>query len=180
MAGIGRRVARAAVRWRLIDAKFRHNKRRYFLQTLLAAITIMAVLLVLDSVEQTVLIASLGASAFIAFAMPRSYGSRPRLMLGGYAVGTVVGCSLSWLAAMLTASSGLDARLMQIVFGAIAMGLTFFLMVLTDTEHPPAAALALGYVLNEWDLGTVAVVIAGIGTLVIVKEIFRQRLMDLV
>jgi len=180
MQSLGRKIARWAVRWRLVDAKFRHNKRRYFLQTLLSVITVMAVLLVLDSVAHTVLIASLGASAFIAFAVPRSFPSQPRYMLGGYCVGTAVGCLLSWIAGWLAGGVGLDPRLTQLVCGAVAMGLAFFLMVLTDTEHPPAAALALGYVLNEWDWGTVGVVMAGIAMLVVVKQIFREKLMDLV
>ncbi len=180
MTSLSTQLARFVERSRLVDSKFRQNKRRYVLQTLLAAVTMMAVLLVLDEVEQTVLIASLGASAFIAFAMPRSYPSQPRYMIGGYCVGTVVGCLLSLLAAVLADQAGLDPRGVQIVCGAVATGLAFFLMVLTDTEHPPAAALALGYVLNEWHLGTVFVVLGGITALAIVKELFRPRLMDLV
>ncbi|MGI9330033.1 MAG: HPP family protein [Gammaproteobacteria bacterium] len=180
MESLGKKIARASERWRVVDSKFIHNKRRYLLQTLLSVITILAVLLVLDSVTHTVLIASLGASAFIAFALPRSYPSQPRYMLGGYCVGTVVGCLLSWTAGWLAGGVGLDLRLTQLVCGAVAMGLAFFLMVLTGTEHPPAAALALGYVLNEWDWGTVGVVMAGIAMLVVVTQIFRARLMDLV
>ena len=62
----------------------------------------------------------------------------------------------------------------------MATGLAFFLMVLTDTEHPPAAALALGYVLNEWQLDTVVVVLGGVTALAVVTQLFRARLMDLV
>jgi len=180
MTTLGERLARATVRWRLVDSKFRHNKLQYVLQTLLAVITIMVVLLALDSVQQTVLIASLGASTFIAFAMPRSYPSRPRYMIGGYCVGTVVGCLLSLLSIGLADQVGLDRRTTQIVCGAVATGLAFFLMVLTDTEHPPAAALALGYVLNEWQLDTVVVVLGGVTALAVVTQLFRARLMDLV
>lgn len=176
----GRRFARAILRARLVDAKFRHNKRRYFLQTLLAVLTVMVVLLLLDSVTHTVLVASLGASAFIAFAMPRNFRSRPRYMIGGYLVGTIVGCSLSGMVAILAFGIGMEIRMVQLICGAIATGLTFFLMVVTDTEHPPAAALSLGYVLNQWDWGTVAVVLLGISALVAVKQVFRRQLMDLV
>lgn len=180
MTTLGRRLARTAVRWRLVDSKFLHNKLQYVLQTLLAVITIMIVLLALDLVEQTVLIASLGASTFIVFAMPRSYPSRPRYMIGGYCVGTVVGCLLSLLTTTLANQTGLELRTIQIICGALATGLAFFLMVLTDTEHPPAAALALGYVLNEWQLDTVIVVLGGVTALAVVKQLFRARLMDLV
>jgi CBS-domain-containing membrane protein len=180
MSDFGARLSRAAVRWRVADSKFRHNKRQYLLQTLLVVLTMTLVLLVLDKVEQTVLIASLGASAFIAFAMPRSYQSRPRYLIGGYCIGTAVGCLLSLLSLPLAAGFGLDSHSVQIVCAALASGLAFFLMVLTDTEHPPAAALALGYVLNEWHTGTVMVVLAGVVALTMVKQLFRSRLMDLV
>ena len=167
-------------RWGLVDSKFRQNKLRYLLQAGLATLTMMVVLLLLDEVEQTVLIASLGASAFIAFAMPRSYPSRPRYMIGGYCVGSAVGCLLSVLAGLLADQLGGHLRAVQIICGAVAIGLSFFLMVVTDTEHPPAAALALGYVLNEWQVDTVLVVLGGVTALAAIKQLFRARLMDLV
>lgn len=168
-----------AGRWRLVDAKFRQHKGRYVAQCLGATATILVVLLVLDSVEQTVIIASLGASAFIAFAVPRSYASRPRAMIGGYCVGALAGCSVSLLMSALASGAGLPLHTLNVVGGALASGLAFFIMVVSDTEHPPAAALAIGFLLNEWDWLTVAVVLAGIVALSLVKEAFRQQLMDL-
>jgi len=47
------------------------------------------------------------------------------------------------------------------------------------TEHPPAAALALGLVLNEWDLLTLAVVVAGVVALSMIKRLVLPLLMDL-
>jgi len=173
------RLARKLVRWRLLDSKFRHNKVRYVAQTAGAALCILVVLLALDSVRQTVLIASLGASSFIAFAVPRSYASRPRALLGGYFVGTLVGCGLSLAVTWAVPWIALEPGTLRIVGGAIATGLSFFIMVTTDTEHPPAAALSLGYVLNAWDAGTVLVVFAGISMLSVVKEVVRPKLMDL-
>jgi len=54
-----------------------------------------------------------------------------------------------------------------------------FVMVTTNTEHPPGAAIALGFVLNEWDIMTVVVVLAGISAISLVKELVRDRLIDL-
>ncbi len=179
LAGLKRRLAMTAVRWRLIDSKYRRNKFRYFAQSLGMTLTILMVLLLLDSVQQTVLIASLGASAFIAFAVPRSYASRPRALVGGYVVGTILGCSYSLLAAWFAGRLAVDLHTLQIVGGALATGCSFFIMVLTDTEHPPAAALSLGYVLNPWDTGTVLVVLFGILALSTIKEIARPKMMDL-
>jgi CBS-domain-containing membrane protein len=97
----GRRAAPRGSR--LFDPDFRTACPSYIGQCLMATVSIFAVLLVLDSVTQTVLVASLGASAFIAFTMPHIEASRPRYLLGGYALGTLVGCSFSLLSAALAA-----------------------------------------------------------------------------
>lgn len=75
-----------------IDRHFRREDfKRYALQCGLAGLVVLVLLLVLDAVTQTVLIAALGASTFIAFAVPRSKHSGPRHMIGGYAVGIFAG-----------------------------------------------------------------------------------------
>jgi CBS-domain-containing membrane protein len=53
-------------------------------------------------------------------------------------------------------------------------------MVVTRTEHPPAAALALGLVLNEWSLLTLLVVLFGVIGLSIVKQLVLSALLDLI
>ena len=136
-------------------------------------------LLVLDGVTQTVLIASLGASAFIAFAVPLSLHSSPRHMIGGYIVGILAGGSMSYLYSSVDVSNLFIENAAMIVFGALATSLAMFVMVVTKTEHPPAAALALGLVLNEWDMLTLGVVLAGIIGLSIVKRMVLPLLMDL-
>ena len=177
--GAMQRLEQRLVQWRVLDSKFRQNRLRYLAQTGGVAVTMLGVLLALDSVSQTVLIASLGASAFIAFAAPRSYASRPRALVGGYLLGTAVGCALSLLSLWLAPALGAELHTLQIVCGSLAVGLCFFIMVVFDTEHPPAAALALGYVLNDWNFTTVLVVLSGILALSLVKETFRSKLMDL-
>ena len=164
---------------RYYDDKFRSHWLRYVGQSLMAAVSVLVVLLILDLVKQTVLIASLGSSVFIAFAIPCSQYSRPRYLIGGYLIGIVVGCISFLLASWLAETAMLDMHQAQIVFGALATGLAMFLMVVTDTEHPPAAALALGFVLNEWDALTVLAVLSGIVALTSIKEVLKPRLMDL-
>ena len=68
---------------------------------------------------------------------------------------------------------------MRILFGAVAVGLAMFVMVTTDAEHPPGAAVALGFVLSDWDMSTVAIVMAGIIAISVIKELVRDLLMDL-
>ena len=164
-----------------LDRQFRRESfKRYALQCGLAGLVVLLLLLILDAVTQTVLIAALGASAFIAFAVPRSLHSGARHMIGGYAIGIVAGCLMATLeSAMNIQDVGLGHAVM-VVFGAMAISLAMFTMVVTRTEHPPAAALALGLVLNEWDLLTLAVVMAGIVALSLVKRLVLPMLLDLI
>lgn len=158
----------------------RENFKRSLVQCTLAGAVVLLLLLVLDAVTQTVLIAALGASAFTAFAMPRSLHADTRHLVGGYVVGIVSGCLMSMLySAFPIASITLD-HAMMIVFGALGMSLAMLLMIFTRTEHPPAAALALGLVLNEWNATTLVVILAGIIGLSLIKRLVLPALLDLI
>ena len=133
----------------------------------------------LDTVTQTVLIAALGASAFIAFAVPRSLHSGARSLVGGYVVGIIAGSLMGSLYLSIEVDSETVSHALMIVFAAIAMSTAMFLMVVTKTEHPPAAALALGLVLNEWTPLTLVVILAGVIALSLIKRLVLPMLMDL-
>jgi CBS-domain-containing membrane protein len=157
----------------------KENVKRYALQCSLAAAVVLILLMVLDAVTQTVLIAALGASVFIAFAVPRSLHSSPRCLIGGYLAGIFAGSLMATLNIAFDFSGVITAHASMVAFGALATGLAMFLMVVTKTEHPPAAALALGLVLNEWTLLTLVVVIVGVIALSICKQLVLPILMDL-
>jgi CBS-domain-containing membrane protein len=158
----------------------RESFKRYAMQCGLAGFVVLMLLLILDAVTQTVLIAALGASAFIAFAVPRTPHSGPRSMIGGYAMGMIAGCLMATLESAMNIQGAVAAHAVMVIFGAMAISLAMFMMVVTRTEHPPAAALALGLVLNEWDLLTLAVVMAGIMALSLIKRLVLPMLLDLI
>ena len=166
-------------RFGLNDRLRKDNIKRYATQCTLAATVVLILLLMLDAVTQTVLIAALGASSFIAFAVPRSLVSSPRCMVGGYIVGIIAGILMSTLNVALNIQDTVVAHTSLILFAALATGLAMFIMVITRTEHPPAAALALGLVLNEWTSLTLLVVVGGIVALSISKQLILPWLMDL-
>ncbi len=166
---------------RFFDPGFRKQKTRYILQPILAALSISVVLVVLDARANAAVIAALGASSFIVFTVPRAKVSSARFMVGGYAVGILSGylchylCSLdypSFLSVFNTYSFE--------IFGALSVGLSIFLMSVTDTEHPPAASLALGLVLNDFNHRTLLVVLVGIVTLAGIRELFRPAMRNLI
>lgn len=165
---------------RLFDRKFRENKLRYLLQSLLATVAVSVVLLVLDTLAATAIIASLGATSFIAFTMPHAESCRPRYLLGGYAVGLSVGTlfKLLWMSPLFCNNPFLLVR-GDVVFGALAIGCTIFLMVLMNFEHPPACGMALGVILNEFNLRVLLIVILGVVVLTALKTLMKPILRNL-
>ena len=100
-------------------------------------------------------------------------------MIGGYVVGILAGVVMATLNNWIDPPGGWD-HAMMVLFGALAISTAMFLMVITRTEHPPAAALALGLVLNEWTMTTLLVVLAGVILLSVIKRLILPILLDLV
>lgn len=166
---------------RLFDKKFRKNVHRYVFQCILATLTILAVLFFLDVLTETAIIAALGASAFVVFAIPNSYSSDPRRLIGGYVVGIVIGIICFYISAFFPTSNFFtNTEMSLIIFGAIAVGLAIFIMAVTNTEHPPAAGIALGLVINTWDWMTIIFILCAISWLTGVRKILKPYLMDLI
>lgn len=170
---------------RFFDEKFKENKTHYILQACLAGVAVAIALAFFDVVRQPVIIASFGASAFIAFTVPKRPNSSPRKLIGGYMIGVVIGCLINILA-ILPAEAYFRASDQHLILdgihvlaGALAVTLSMFLMTVSETEHPPAASIALGFVVNEWTLATVVFVLAGISAISLVKRIFKSWMIDL-
>ena len=159
----------------LIDENFRRHPVKYVLQCGLAGLTMAAVLLFLDALSHTAIVASLGASFFIAFTMPKTQASKPRPLIGGYLIGMSTGSLCSMLADICTFMGG-----SYILFGALAVGVAIFLMVVTNTEHAPAAGIALGLVINEWDGWTLLFILGAVVFLTVVKRLLRSVLINLI
>lgn len=165
---------------KLFDEKFKNNKIKYISQCFLATMAVLVVLLILDTMSNAAVIAALGASSFIAFTMPHADASRPRFLIGGYLVGTASGALCHYLSTLGALRELLVIpEFANVVFGAAAVGLAIFVMVIINTEHPPAASVALGLVLNECSLMTVAVVLIGIVSLTIIKSVLKPVLINL-
>jgi len=164
----------------LLDAKFKTQKKQFFLQCLLATVTVLVVLMLLETVASLAVIAALGASAFIVFAIPKAQSSRPRVILGGYLIGTVIGTLCHGPAQLQWAANPVLNRYAGILCAAVAVGLATFLMTVTNSEHPPAVGIALGLVLGEWHYRTIVVVMLGVVVLCIARWILRSWLKNLV
>ena len=165
----------------IFDKKFKKNRLKYIFQCFLATLTIFAVLIFLDVLNEAALITALGASAFIVFTMPTQYSSDPRRLIGGYIVGLIVGF-IFFLLSISTSSNQIfeNEITLLIIFGAISVGFAVFIMAVTNTEHAPAAGIALGLVINKWDYLTIIFIIIAILWLAGIRIILKNYLMDLI
>lgn len=117
--------------------------RNYIFQSLLATASLFCVLIFLEQAEEgkEVVVASLGATAFVVFALPNNLSAQPRNVIGGHIVGLACGCGGYWLLNLLPNP---DQFIAEAGIHAITVGLAIFIMVVFDFEHPPAAGTALG------------------------------------
>ena len=151
--------------------QFRKHWKNYVFQSLFAVLVMTVVLLFLK-LENVVVVASIGSTAFVIFALPRNITAKPRNVIGGNLVGLISGS--------LCALIPQPVYWISILVYSLAVGLSIFIMVITNTEHPPASGLALGVVLTgfSWSVG-IAVVSSAL-ILSLVHHLFKDSIRDLV
>jgi len=167
---------------KLLDDKFLRNKTRYVVQCALATAATMIVLMGLHAIASQAVIGALGATAFIVFTMPGRQVSRTRYLVGGYIIGICSGAACYWLSRALISCvrpETVHEQLTILAFAAAAVGLAIFMMVVTNSEHPPAGGVALGIVLGDWHQQTIIFVLAGVLALSALRRILRPLLIDL-
>ncbi|MGB2599137.1 MAG: HPP family protein [Candidatus Omnitrophota bacterium] len=164
--------------FRYLDKNFRENKEKFIGQSILAGVSVGVALLFFDVIKYPMIVASFGASAFIAFTLPHSKMAGPRYLVGGYIVGVLVGCLIHFVTDLPVGFYPAQ-KMLYTIAGGLAVGLSMFIMTAFDAEHPPAAGIALGFVLNEWTFMTVVLVLAGIVVISTIQRILKPRMIDL-
>ena len=164
----------------LFDRAFRRAPKSYIRQSLLAALVVAIILLFFRMLGGFVIVAALGASTFIVFAMPSSITAEPRRLIGGHAVGLLSGalCYLVFLSGYLGELTTNQDTLF-ILTGALSVGLAIFLMTITDTEHPPAATTAIGIIASGWSYKIALFVLLSALCLALARRLLRPHLKDL-
>jgi len=144
--------------------------RNYVFQSLFATFAIFIVLLYLG-LQEAVIIASLGATAFVVFAMPKSITAKTRNVVGGHVVGLISGA--------LCALIPHPTLLLSAIVYSFAVGLSIFIMVIIDTEHPPASGTALGVAIRGFSLNVTIAVVTSVIILSLIHRLSRRHLRDL-
>lgn len=134
------------------------NRSKKLVNSIAAGVTIGLIVLIMQFVHfdstyglgsSAIIYASVGASAFILFVMPKSRAAAKASVITSYIIAGFVGYFSYYSSAYI----GLAAA------AALAVGLTGIFMVLSNKEHPPAAGLALAFVLFKVGLAGVLLVI---------------------
>jgi CBS-domain-containing membrane protein len=161
---------------KLFDERFRRDPKHYLLQSALAFAVVGGIVATFGALTHGAVVAALGASAFIVFAMPKHDTAQPRRLLGGHAVCMAVGllCSVVFRFDLLPATS-----LAVGAIAAAAVSLAMFVMVVTNTEHPPAAGNALAFAIGSVGLDHALFTLGAVLFLAAAHRALRPWLRDL-
>lgn len=133
----------------ILDPKLRSRWKNYLWQGAIAGFSIILILLVLGNVLDLVLIAAVGSTAFVVFSVPHSKTASTRNVVGGHSLCIIAGI--------------LGHYMPNTMFGGgLAVALGFFLMVTTNSEHPPAAGTALALSEGHLFRGAIFVFVAAL------------------
>lgn len=164
----------------IIDKSFTRAPKKYIVQSLIAVAAVALILFFVGIITHAAIVAALGASSFIVFAMPHSITAQPRRLIGGHIVGLACGtlCHYALLTGPLGALAG-NWEYTPWLAAAIAVGLSIFIMPITNTEHPPAASTALGVAIYTWSYQVVIFVLLFAIGLALIRRVLRGYLKDL-
>jgi CBS-domain-containing membrane protein len=152
-----------------LATKFRAHWKNYVGQSIFATLIFSAILIALNVQIRPIITASVGATAFIVFAIPSDVTANTKNIIGGHIIGILAGSFSAWLASESSA----------LLFYSLAVGLSIFLMVVTDCEHPPASGTALGLSVSGASLDVILTLMICVVILAVVHRVFRRYLRDL-
>jgi CBS-domain-containing membrane protein len=155
-----------------------HHWKNYIFQSLLATLVIFVVFLILGA-DEGIIIASIGASTFIVFALPEKMTARTRNIIGGHFIGIAVGALCHLLMLKINGSPDLPLMVLRAAVFAFAVGLAMFLMVVLDCEHPPAAGTSLGIAMEGFSMEIAVIIMLVAALLSIIRYLFKKYLHDL-
>ena len=118
----------------IISKNLKKHWQNYVWQSAVVGIATAISIYVFSNIIGLIILGGVGSTFFTVFALPNNRTAQTRNIIGSYMISIIVGIICFYY------FSGY-------VSGGMAVGLATFLMVITDTEHPPAAGIALGLAL---------------------------------
>ena len=164
----------------LLDPKFRRHYRAYLFQALLATLAMAGILLFVDSLSTAALAAGLGSSVVGIFINPSGVTARLRAVVGGHTMALLIGSVFSFV--LFTGSTepfiAAHSQYLDLAM-ALSVGLLMLVMAVTDTEHPPAAGIAIGMTGREWTPEVFGAILGALALLAVIKLVLRRHIHDL-
>ena len=164
----------------LLDPKFRRQYKRYIFQALLATATMALILLLVDSLSTAAIAAGLGSSVVGIFINPTGATARLRAVVGGHTMALLLGSVFSFILFAGSIEGFIaDHSQFHALMMALSVGLLIPVMAVTDTEHPPAAGIAIGMASREWTPEVFGGILGALVLLGVIKLVLRRHLRDL-
>jgi hypothetical protein len=164
----------------LLDPKFRRHYRQYFFQALLATVAMACILLFVDSLSTAAIAAGLGSSVVGIFINPSGATARLRAVVGGHTMALLIGSVFSVILFAGPMESFIASHSQyHAIAMALSVGALILVMAVTDTEHPPAAGIAIGMSSREWTPEIFSAILGALFLLAAIKLVLRQHLRDL-
>jgi CBS-domain-containing membrane protein len=113
----------------IIDKSFIKAPKKYIIQSLIAVAAVALILFFVETLTHAAIVAALGASSFIVFAMPHSITAQPRRLIGGHIVGLACGtlCHYALFTGPLGELVGNWGYMLWLA-AALAVGLSIFVL----------------------------------------------------
>ena len=152
----------------------------YLLQCGLATLSLGLILLVQDAVFRAAIVVAVASTAFTIFVFPNSVVSTPRKVIGGHVIAILTALCISSLMEFLSGYfSFVGANFTLNVAASLSVGLSALFMVVTKTQHPPAAGTAFGLLVYPLSGSAIIFVLSTAIILSAVRIVLRPRLVDL-
>ncbi len=135
---------------------------------------------------KTAIVVGIASSAFTIFVVPNSVAATPRKVIGGHLLAALIGTIIALLLqSPFLIEIVLEKRYILDMAAALSVGVGIFVMVVTNTEHPPAAGTSLGLVIQccqssvGVDWSSISFILVSALLLSIVRIALRDRMVNL-
>ena len=164
----------------LLDQYINSKWTSYLFQCCLATLSLLIILLVGDTLMKGAIVVGVASSAFTVFVLPNSIAATPRKVIGGHIVAALVGAFIISLLNIPGFTGYMEnSRHIIDLAAALSVGLSIFAMVVTNTEHPPAAGTSLGLVIYGFDWGSIIFILTAALALSALRIALRPKLINL-
>jgi hypothetical protein len=164
------------LRW--LDAKFVHRPRIYIFQSLMAGLALVGILIAEDAITNGAVVAAIASSVAIVFFVPHSVASnKPFRIVGGHVSGIVAALCTVGIMMLLPDTVASNQWVIHTLQGA-SLALVILFMMITNTEHAPAAGTAPGLATSVPGNSVIFIVPSAI-IISIVRTVLYKRLHNL-